>query len=327
MSAHKFFLKRAGTAAFLLFLLPFLTFILMRLMPGNYFDSLRMDPRISQATVESYEKLYRLNEPVGVQYLYWLGEIFKGNLGYSFAYKQPVLNVLWSRLGNTILLTGVSFLWAWILAIFAGVLSARFPKSIFNRFFETVSYFALSIPGFFLCLLLLHAAATWTNLPLGGMRSVAFDTFDFWAKVADILRHLLIPSFVLGISMFAFCFRLVRSQASDNLSSEFILYLRAARVSERKILFKHIARHAINPLISLFGMQLPALVSGSALVEIFTGWPGLGTVMLQAVRSQDQFLVLGNILLISILLVLGNVISDVFLGVADPRIRRGSKSP
>ena len=299
----------------------------MHLVPGNYFDQLRMNPQISQATVAQYEKLYHLNEPVLVQYGYWLKQLCKLDFGYSFAYKQPVLDILLVRLGNTVLLTGVSFAWAWILAVFFGLLAARFPRSLLDKTLEGISYGALSITSFFLCLLLLHAAATWGGLPLGGMRSVAYESFSASEKVMDILRHLVIPSFVLGLGIFAFLFRLMRSQALEVFEKDFILYLRTWRIPGHKILFKHVARNAINPLVTLLGMQLPALVSGAALVEIFTGWPGLGAVMLQAVRAQDQFLVLGNMVMVSCLLVAGNLFADILLVMVDPRIRSGKGGP
>ncbi len=323
MSGKRPILSRCLMALPLLFLLPLVTFFLMHLMPGNYFDQLRMNPQISQATVEQYEKLYHLNEPVLIQYGYFLKQLWRLDLGYSFIYKQPVMDILVSRLWNTVILTGSSFAWAWILAVFFGLLAARYPRSILNRFLEWVAYAALSMPGFFLCLLLLHLAAAWGGLPLGGMRSVAYESFSPSGKVVDILKHLVIPSFVLGIGIFAFLFRLMRAQAQEVFEKDFILYLRAWRIPGYKILFKHVARNAINPLITLIGMQLPALVSGAALVEIFTGWPGLGQVMLQAVRAQDLFLVLGNMVMVSVLLVFGNLLSDMLLVVVDPRIRAG----
>lgn len=323
MSRRKFFFHRGLMALPLLFLLPLFTFWLMHLTPGNYFDSLRINPQISQATVAQYEKLYRLNEPVLVQYGYWLKRLCKFDFGYSFAYKQPVLKILLSRLDNTVLLTGFSFAWAWILAVFFGLLAARYPHSFLNKALEWIAYAALSVPNFFLCLLLLHLAAAWGGLPLGGMRSVAYESFSVWQKSVDILKHLAIPSFVLGIGIFAFLFRLMRSQAREIFERDFILYLRIWRISEFKILFKHVGRNAINPLVTLLGMQLPALVSGAALVEIFTGWPGLGSVMLQAVRAQDIFLVMGNMVMVSGLLVMGNLFSDILLVMVDPRIRSG----
>lgn len=321
MRKRAFLFQRCLTTLPLLFLLPLLTFWLMHLMPGNYFEQLRLNPQISKEVVEKYEKLYHLNEPVLVQYFYWLKQLARFDFGFSFAYKRPVLEVLASRLGNTILLTGVSFLWAWFFAVFFGLLAARYPRSLLNNMLEGVAYVGLSVPNFFLCMILLCGALQWGGLPLGGMRSSGYEMLSVSGKIQDILRHLAIPSLVLGLGIFAFLFRLMRSQAAEVLDRDFILYLRTWSIAEPRILFRHVARNAINPLITLLGMQLPGLVSGAALVEIFTGWPGLGQVMLQAVRAQDLFLVLGNMVMVSCLLIAGNLWADLLLLWVDPRIR------
>lgn len=323
-----YLLRRIINSLLLLILLPLLTFWLMHLVPGNYFDQLKMNPQISKATVEYYEKLYHLKEPIGVQYGHWLKQLIRFDFGYSFAYKQPVLKILASRLMNTVLLTGISFLWAWLLAVFLGLLAARYPRSIISHFLEWISCAGLSIPNFFLCLILLHFATMWGGWPLGGMRAIAYEFFSPIEKIADVLRHLMIPALALGLGIFSYLFRLMRAQAQEVLDKDFVLCLRLWRVSEYQILFKHVLRNAVNPLITLLGMQLPALVSGAALVEIFSGWPGLGQVMLQAVRSQDLFLVQGNILIISCILVLGNFLADLLLVFVDPRIQfsRGGQS-
>jgi len=325
MIRHNYFLKRLGSTLPLLFLIPLLTFWLMNLVPGNYFDQYRMNPQISEETIQKYEELYHLDKPVLVQYVYWLRQLFQLDFGYSFAYKQPVLDVLGSRLGNTILLSGASFLWAWLLAIFLGLLASRNEKSTLNRMTGSLAYVALSIPSFLLCLLLLHLASRVGFFPLGGMRSVDHATLSWFQKMVDIGKHLLIPSFVLGLGIFAYLFRLMRSQAREVLGKEFVVYLRSWRLSENSIFYKHVGRNAMNPLVTMLGLELPSLVSGAALVEIFTGWPGLGQVMLQAVRTQDLFLVLGNLVMVSILLVLGNFLSDLLLVVVDPRIRMAKK--
>jgi peptide/nickel transport system permease protein len=153
------------------------------------------------------------------------------------------------------------------------------------------------------------------------MKSVGFDEMSSWEKLWDVGTHLLIPVTVLAASTLATLFRLMRSQMIEVLEMDFLLYLRSTGISERKVFFKHALRNAINPMVTLFGLELPGLFSGAALVEIFTGWPGLGQIMLQAVRMQDMFLVMGNMVTISFLLIVGNLISDLSLAALDPRIR------
>lgn len=313
--------RRLVTAIPFLLFLSMITFFLMHLVPGNYFDSLRLNPQIAEATIKQYERLYHLDRPVFVQYVMWLKNLCHLDFGYSFAYRRPVFEILASRLVNTLLLTGTSFLLSWIFAVIAGLLAGLRSDRFFDRLARVIAYFGLSIPNFFLCLILLYAASRGGGLPLGGMKSADYDSLSFWGKALDLVRHMIIPVFVLSLGSFAYLFRLMRSQTLEIKDKEFVLFLRASGISERKIIFKHIARNAINPLISLFGMELPALFSGAALVEIFTQWPGLGQIMLQAVRTQDLFLVLGNMVMIGVLLILGNLAADVLLMMTDPRIR------
>ena len=305
----------------LLLFLSLLTFSLMQLVPGNYFDSLRLNPQISAETIQKYEAIYGLDQPVIVQYFRWLGNLCRLDLGYSFAFRQPVTEVLGSRMINTLLLNAVALSLAWVLAVMLGLLSGVRENSLLDRLSRFVSYLSLSIPSFFLCLLLLLAAIQFDGFPLGGMKSVLHDRLSVAGKLVDIARHMVIPVTVLTLASFAYLYRLMRSQTLEAKKKEFIFFLRANRISDNRITFHHIARNAVNPLVSHFGLELPVLFSGSALVEIFTGWPGLGQVMLQAVRSQDLFLVLGNLMMIAVLLIFGNLIADVLLVLVDPRIR------
>jgi peptide/nickel transport system permease protein len=321
LNLFSYLFRRAAAALPIFFLLPFLTLLLMHWMPGNYFDSLRLNPQISPETIRQYEQMYRLDEPIAVQYLHWLRNLFRLDLGYSFAYRQPVTAILSSRLWNTFLLSGAAFFTAWLLAVLAGLIAGMRPGGWFDRSVSLFSYVALSVPGFLMCILLLYAASRWGGLPLGGMRSVDYDSLGFLGRIGDVARHLLIPASVLCAGTFAYLFRIMRSQTAEVAGREFVLYLHSLGIPAWKIVFRHIARNALNPLVTIFGLELPALFSGAALVEIFTGWPGLGQVMLQAVRTQDIFLVLGNMVMISFLLIAGNLLADLILVAVDPRIR------
>lgn len=326
-SFASFMIRRLLGVLPVLFFLPFVTFLLMHLVPGNYFDSLRLNPQISPETIQRYETMYHLEDPVFVQYLHWLKNIARLDLGYSFSYQQPVAGILVSRLGNTLLLTVTSFLLAWFCAVPLGLWAGLKPGGLVDRLGRAVAYLGLSVPNFLLCLLLLWGASCWGKIPLGGVSSPYAEYLPWYERAADLLGHMLIPVFVLSVSSFAYLFRLMRAQTLEVVNRDFVFFLRSLRVPESRIIFRHVARNAINPLISLFGMELPVLFSGAAMVEIFTGWPGLGSLMLQAVRAQDQFLVLGNMLFLAFLLILGNLISDILLAAADPRIRfSGEKS-
>lgn len=317
--------KRLLATLPLIFFLPLITLCLMHLVPGNYFDTLRLNPQISADIIKQYEANYHLDQPLLVQYLHWVGNLFKLDLGYSFAYQQPVLDILKLRLWNTFLLSGISLLFAWALAIPFGLWAGLKQGSPADKFLRTIAYFGNSIPNFFLVLLLLYISYRLNLLPLSGMRSVNFDSLGLGSQMLDVARHLIIPVLVLGGGTACYLFRLMRSQTIETARKDWVLFLRACNLPRRKIVFKHIFRNAVNPLITLLGMELPALFSGAALVEIFTGWPGLGQVMLQAVRSQDLFLVLGNMLMVAFLLVIGNLAADLLLAAVDPRIRLGER--
>ena len=313
--------KRLAAVLPLLLVLPFMTFCLMHLMPGNYFDSLRLNPQISPETIKKYEALYHLDKPLLAQYFHWLENIVHLDFGYSFAYKQPVLKVLGSRLWNTFLLSGVAFAAAWFLAVILGLWAGMRRGSWFDRILHFIAYTGLSMPAFLLSILFLAFAAHWGSLPLGGMKSVGYEEMSWPLKCLDVGRHMVIPVTVIALHSWGYLFRVMRAQVSEIVESDFVLLFRAYQVSPHNIAFKHVARNALNPMISIFGLELPSLFSGVALVEIITGWPGLGQIMLQAVRTQDVFLVLGNMVMISVLLVAGNLIADILLVAADPRIR------
>lgn len=323
MNGFSYFVKRLVAALPLLFVLPFITFCLMHLMPGNYFDTLRLNPQISPDTIKKYEQLYHLDQPLLVQYFHWLKNLLSLDFGYSFAFKQPVLKVIASRLWNTFLLSGASFLLAWLLAVFLGLLAGMRLNSWMDRALNLAAYAGLSIPSFLLSIFLLAVAAHWGGLPLGGMKSVGYEDMSLAGKCWDVARHMVIPVTVLALNSWGYLFRVMRAQVAEVAERDFVLLLRACRISPLKIAVKHVGRNAVNPMISVFGLELPALFSGVALVEIVVGWPGLGQIMLQAVRSQDVFLVLGNMVMMAVLLVAGNLLADILLALADPRIRVG----
>mgnify|MGYP000089839009 CR=1 FL=1 len=324
MNLAGFIIKRVVFSLPLLFFLPLVTFLFMHLAPGNFFDTMRLNPQISPETIAHYEKLYHLDQPVLIQYLHWMKSILHLDFGYSFAYRQPVLTLLLSRLWNTFLLTFTAFLLSWLLAVPLGLWSGMKEGRKSDFLASTAAYAGLSMPNFLLCILLLWFAAATGWLPLGGLVSLDYEELGPVKKAADRVLHMIIPVFVLTLSSFAYLFRLMRAQTRQVSRQDFVFFLHARHIPTGKIVYKHIGRNAINPMLSLFGLELPALFSGAALVEIFTGWPGLGSMMLAAVRAQDLFLVLGNMLMIAFLLVAGNLIADIMIVAADPRVRLGA---
>jgi len=317
----RFIFKRLCIAIPIIFFLSFITLVLINIVPGNYFDQLRMNPQIGEEVIQQYEEKFHINDNVFVQYLYWIKGIVHLDFGYSFTYQAPVFSLIKTRLWNTFLLSFSAFLISWCIAIPLGTLAAYKKNSAFDRIFLSLSYVFLSVPGFFLAILIMFMCAHWTALPLGGMRSIYYEELNFLGKLVDVLRHMIVPLVVVTVGSTCYLFRLMRSHVLDVLRQDYIRILHIRQIPKRVIIFKHVLRNALNPLITLLGYQLPALFSGAALTEIITGWPGLGSMMLFAVRSQDIFLVMGNMLMISFLLVIGNMMADILLAVTDPRIR------
>lgn len=316
-----YIIRRLLIAIPLLLAITFVAFMFIHLAPGNYFDALRMNPQISEETIKRYESKYHLDEAPIVQYGYWLRNLARLDLGYSFATMSPVTSVIKQRLLNTLILSLSAMLFTWLIAIPLGIFCAVHQNKISDRFFSALSFVGLSIPNFFFALLLLYLASLTGVLPLGGMQSANYEGLSRLGRFWDLIRHLIIPTVVIGTSSLAGLQRIMRGNMLEVLRAQYITTARAKGLPERRVIYIHALRNAINPMITIFGYSLSGLLSGAALTEIITGWPGLGTVMLQAVRAQDLFLVMGSMLMGGVMLIGANLIADILLAWSDPRIQ------
>lgn len=317
----RYIIKRILVAVPLLFGISLMTFMLMQLTPGNFFDTLKLDPQISSETIAHYERLYHLDKPLFTQYFYWVKNLFQFNLGYSFYYNCPVSRIIASRLFNTFILSLSAMLFTWMVAIPLGIVMAVHRNGFIDKFLSFFSFVALSVPSFFLAILLLYGVSRLGILPFGGMQSVDFDQMNTFGKTIDILRHLIVPTIAISLGSIASLQRIMRGNLLEVLRQQYILAARAKGLPENRVIYVHALRNAINPLITMLGYSLSGLLSGSALIEIICSWPGLGSVMLTAVRSKDLYLVMASMLMGGIFLLLGNLFSDILLAWSDPRIR------
>ncbi len=305
----------------LLLVMSFVTFMLIQLAPGDYFATLRMNPQISDETVAKLQARYHMDKPPIVQYAYWLKNLARLDLGYSISQKQPVLGVIVGRLFNTLLLSISTIFLVWLVAIPIGIYSAVHQYSLGDKIFSTISFIGMSLPSFFLALLMLYFLGSELGwLPIGGMKSAGYDKFSALQKIGDVAYHLVIPVTVLSIGGLAGLQRLMRGNMLEVLRMQYITTARAKGLPENRVIYRHALRNAINPMITIFGFELSGLLGGAALLEIVCGYPGLGQVMLEAVRSQDLFLVMGAMLISGVLLIAGNLVADVLLAVVDPRV-------
>ncbi len=316
-----YILRRVLISIPLLFGISLLTFVLIQITPGNFFDTLKLDPQISSETIARYEKLYHLDKPLFQQYLHWLKNLLRLDFGYSFFYNVPVKDIISGRLVNTFILSLASLIFTWAVAIPLGIWAALRRNQFLDRFLSFLSFAGISSPSFFLAILFLYAASQWGILPLGGMRSAYYDEMSVLGKVVDLFRHLIIPTLVISLGSIASLQRLMRGNMLEVLRQQYILTARAKGLSEHRVIYRHALRNAINPLVTIFGYELSGLLGGAALIEIICNWPGLGSLMLTAVRAKDVYLVMSSMLMGGVLLLLGNLIADILLAWVDPRIR------
>lgn len=298
-----------------------LTFILMQLTPGDFLNTMAQNPAISPETIEAMRHRFGLDQPWWVQYGLYLRNLFLHlDFGESFSRHQPVFAVLREGLGNTLILATASAIITWGLAIPLGVWAAMRQYGWVDKGLSVLAFLWLSVPEVLSGLLLLLLAARTGWFPVGGMHSIDYDEMDTIGKSLDLLHHLALPALVVGLIPLAGRMRQMRGNLLDVLRLDYVTTARAKGLDENKVVFKHALRNAINPLITLFGYTLGALVSGSFIAEIIFAWPGLGRITLDAILTQDQYLVMGSVLMASVVIILGNLIADLLLAMADPRI-------
>lgn len=317
----RYLTKRLLHAVWLLIAISFFSFALLQWAPGNFFDAMRMNPRVSAQTVEGLRAEHGMNRSFPVRYARWARSMLQGEMGVSLSYNSPVAPLLWARARNTLLLTSASTLLAWLLAIPLGIWTAANKGKWGDRACVFATSALLTIPDllFFLVLLLLAARTGW--FPVGGMVSTDFGNLAFWSKVKDIAVHLALPSVGLAVVTLPVLVRHIRSAMIEALESPFIRAARGHGIPRTRLLLRYALPAASNPLISLLGFSVATMLSASVIVEVIMSWPGLGPLMVQAILSRDVYVVVGVVTLSSVFLVAGNLLADVLLFVSDPRIR------
>lgn len=317
----RYFARRISYSLFLLVGVSVLSFALLNLAPGDFFETLRMNPRISVSTINALRSQHGLDRPLPIKYLVWLHSIFSGEWGFSIAYDSPAAPIIRVRARNTLLLTGTATLFAWLIAIPFGIWSAARQGKGPDVFLRGTVSVLLAVPDLVLALLLLMCAVRSGYFPAGGMVSLDFSQMSTWAKCSDVARHLFLPSLCLTAGSLPLLLSHVRTAIAEVLQSPFIAAARGYGIPLRRLLFRHALPAAANPLISLFGFSIGILLSSSLLIEVIFGWPGLGQLLLEAILQRDFYLVIDAAMLATIFLVAGNLLADMFLYLSDPRIR------
>ncbi len=276
---------------------------------------------------------FGLDLPWYQQYFRWIGNLLRGDFGISFDSNQPVTNIIIEPIKNSMILVVLSLVMLYVMAIPLGVISARRQYSFADQFISIFSYIGLAIPNFFFALviiLLLFSFRTFTReafgfnqliFPVAKMTSNNFLDMTSWQQFWNITWHAIMPSFVLATSGMAGFTRILRGQMIEFLSSDFIRTARAKGLADNKVTYKHALRPAIIPFVAGIGNLLPGLIGGAGLVEVVFAWPGITPRILDAIGKQDIYVVMAFLVMSTLLLILGNLISDILLAVVDPRIR------
>ncbi|MFZ4639937.1 MAG: ABC transporter permease [Nodosilinea sp.] len=315
--------KRVLQALLTLLLASALSFFIIELAPGNFLDQYRQSPQFSAETLKLLKAQFGLDKPAWQQYLTWLYQVIcHGNFGLSFAYQRPVVDLLWERVPNTLLLSLVSFLLTWSVAIPLGIMGAVNQNRWLDRGLQVLSYMGQGMPTIITGLLLLFFAQLTAPLfPVGGRTSIIHGDLNWVGQILDVGWHLILPTLALSVTSFAGLQRITRGQMLDVLRQNYIQTARAKGLSEDRVIYVHALRNAVNPLITLLGFEFASLLGGAFITESYFSWPGLGKLILEAVTAKDLYLTMASLMMGAVMLILGNLLADLALSMVDPRIR------
>lgn len=312
-----------------------LAFLITQLVPGDFLNQRALEPNVRPETIERLRTQFGLDLPWPVQYVRWMGNVLTGDLGLSFSSNQPVTNLISQPILNSMVLVLLALVMLYSAAIPLGVYSAVRQYSAGDQIVSAISYFGLAIPNFFFAqvlILLIFMLRTWTRgafgfneliLPVAQMSSSGSLDWPWYRQWWDVFVHALMPAFVVATASIAGFTRVLRAQMIEYLGSDFIRTARAKGLADRTVTYKHALRPALIPFVAGIGGILPTLIGGAGLVEVVVSWPGITPTLLEAISRQDIYVVLGLVVITTILLMIGNLISDLLLAVVDPRIRYG----
>lgn len=317
----RYLLTRIGQSVLLLAGVSLLSFAFLQLAPGNFFSEMRLNPQISDETVQNLRKQFALDQPLLVRYWRWLQSAVHGELGFSFAYNSPVAPLLLARANNTLLLTSIAMCLAWCIAIPLGVANAAWPEGLLARCCSLGSAFFLATPELLLALVCLMVAVRSGWIRSLGMGASLTNLSPGMQSARSMTGRLLMPTIVLVLTSFPVLLQHTTSAMREALASPYIAAARAHGIGAARILFHHALRAALNPLVTLLGASLASLLSASLLVEVVMGWPGIGPLLLEAILNRDIYVVIGGVMLSALFLVAGMFVADVLLFAVDPRIR------
>ncbi|RCW23918.1 peptide/nickel transport system permease protein [Ciceribacter lividus] len=324
----KYVVTRSMWAIPTLIFVSFISFVIIQLPPGDFVTAYAAQLRNSGDFISETEEAlmrarYGLNDPLLVQYWRWISNIvFHGDFGRSLEWNAAVGDLIWERLGLTLLISTLSMVFTWLIAIPVGVYSATRQYSVFDYVFTVFGFLGKGIPDFLLALVLMWMTYIWLNLDVGGLVSPQFEgqPWDL-PKIVNMLSHIWIPLLVLATGGAAGLIRVMRANMLDELRKPYVETAYAQGFGERTVVWRYPVRIALNPFISTVGWALPALFSGDVITAVVLNLPTTGPLLLQALKMQDMYLAGSFILILSVFTVIGTLLSDILLALSDPRIR------
>jgi len=323
-----FLLRRIFYMIPTLIVISIVAFLVIQAPPGDYLTTIvstlaSEGEDVDPEALKALEIRYGLGQPMYVQYWKWIsGIVFRGDFGHSFSWNKPVSSLIWQRLALTFMLSLASLLFVWILAFPIGIISAVRQYSALDYISTTLGFVGLATPNFLLALVMMYISFKYFGQSIGGLFSPEYVSAAWsWDKLVDLLSHLWIPVVIIGTAGTASLIRIMRANLLDELRKPYVVTARAKGLSEWKLILKYPVRIALNPFISTVGWVLPTLISGATITAIVLSLPTTGPLLLRALTSQDMYLAASFILMLSVLTVIGTLISDLLLALLDPRIR------
>lgn len=293
-----------------------LAFFLSSLAPGSPLDLLLANSSITKENIALLEKQYGLDQSIVMQYINWLKELFQGNLGISYRTSEPVLSMVLNRLGPTLLITVSSVVLSIIIAIPLGIMAAVKPYTLWDYISSGLSFVAASTPNFFIALLFVYLFSVKLGMfPTGGMHTSITDP-----NLPDLIHHMVLPVVVLVFQQIGNLLRQVRGSMLEVLQEDYIRTARAKGLIKRKIIIHHALKNSMIPVVTTIGMNLPFIIGGAVVTEQIFNWPGLGTLMIQSINARDYPCIMGITVFVAVMVLVGNLITDLIYGVLDPRI-------
>jgi peptide/nickel transport system permease protein len=298
-----------------------LSFVLLNLL-GDPFAELRMNPFISAADITHLQHMYGFDRPVLIRFFLWIGAVLRGNLGISVVSGESVLTIIGRALPVTLSLALVAFALSVVIGVLIGYYSGVHQYSMLDHFTTGFSYFGIAMPSFWFSLMLMILFSVKLPLfPPGGYGTPGMDSAPFIARFVDKLHYIVLPTLVITVGNLAGWARYTRSSILEGLRKDYVRTARSKGLPERQVLWRHVFRNAINPLVTLFFMSLPGLFSGSAVTESIFAIPGMGRMTIDAVLNNDYMVAMGCLMMYALLLLGSLFIGDLMYAVIDPRVK------